>query len=38
MKDIAVALGADVTGLSTEEAANRVLEIVVDLNKSLNIP
>lgn len=38
MKDIAIALGADVTGLSTEEAAHKVLEIVIELNKSLNIP
>lgn len=38
MKDIAIALGEDVTGLSDEEAGERALRAVVRLNEALNIP
>lgn len=38
MRDIAIALGADVSQLSTEEAAHKTLEIIIELNQSLNIP
>ncbi len=38
MKDIAIALGEDVAGLSDEEAGEKALEAVIKLNKALNIP
>ncbi|MFB4164252.1 iron-containing alcohol dehydrogenase [Alteribacillus sp. JSM 102045] len=38
MKNIAKALGANVTGVSIDEAANKVLEEVVKLNQLLDIP
>ncbi|NEU30848.1 iron-containing alcohol dehydrogenase [bacterium LRH843] len=38
MKDIAVALGEDVSGLNEFEAGAKALEAVIKLNKSLNIP
>lgn len=37
-KDIAVALGKDVTELSTIEAAEKAIEAVIDMNKAMNIP
>ncbi|MCM3760305.1 iron-containing alcohol dehydrogenase [Alkalihalobacillus oceani] len=38
MKDIAVALGKDVTGLSDIDAGQLALEAVIELNHSLGIP
>lgn len=38
MKDIAIALGEDVTGLNDEEAGEKALNAVIRLNQSLNIP
>lgn len=38
MKDIAEALGADISGISTMEAAHKVIDIVIELNQTLNIP
>jgi alcohol dehydrogenase class IV len=37
-KDIAVALGNDVSGLSTMEAAEKAIDTVIEMNKSMNIP
>lgn len=37
-RDIAIALGADVTGLSVEQAAARTVEAVVALNQAIGIP
>lgn len=37
-KDIAVALGNDVSGLSTMEAAEKAIETVIEMNQSMNIP
>ncbi len=37
-RDIAIALGADVTGLSVEQAAARAVEAVVALNQAIGIP
>lgn len=38
MKDIAEALGQDVSGLTAMEAGEKVLQAVIDMNKALNIP
>ncbi|WP_017726477.1 iron-containing alcohol dehydrogenase [Halalkalibacterium ligniniphilum] len=38
MKDIAEAMGADVSRLSTSEAASKVLEMVIELNEAFDIP
>ncbi|MCM3714809.1 iron-containing alcohol dehydrogenase [Halalkalibacter oceani] len=38
MKDIAIALGKDVTGLSEIDAGQLALEAVIELNQSLGIP
>lgn len=38
MKDIAIALGKDVTGLSEIDAGQQALEAVIELNHSLGIP
>ncbi|MEH7652683.1 iron-containing alcohol dehydrogenase [Bacillus safensis] len=37
-KDIAIALGVDVSGLSTRLAAEKAIEIVIQMNQSMNIP
>ncbi|MNS64255.1 1,3-propanediol dehydrogenase [compost metagenome] len=37
-RDIAIALGADVTGLSVEQAAARTVDAVVALNQAIGIP
>lgn len=37
-RDIAIALGADVTGLGVEQAAARTVEAVVALNQAIGIP
>ena len=37
-KDIAIALGADVSGLSTQLAAEKAIDIVIQMNRSMNIP
>ncbi|MEB2630181.1 iron-containing alcohol dehydrogenase [Peribacillus frigoritolerans] len=37
-KDIAIALGNDVSGLSTKQAAEKAIESVIDMNKNMNIP
>ncbi|WHT49653.1 iron-containing alcohol dehydrogenase [Sporosarcina thermotolerans] len=37
-KEIAIALGRDVSGLSVMEAANEAIETVIELNRSMNIP
>lgn len=37
-KDIAVALGQDVSGLSTLQAAEKAIETVIEMNQSMNIP
>ena len=38
MKDIAEALGQDVSGLTAMEAGEKALQAVIDMNKALNIP
>jgi alcohol dehydrogenase class IV len=38
MRDIAEALGADTAGLPVEQAAAKMIEIIVQLNETLNIP
>ena len=37
-KDIAIALGKDVSGLSTLKAAEKAIETVIEMNQSMNIP
>nr|WP_280138835.1 iron-containing alcohol dehydrogenase [Fictibacillus solisalsi] len=37
-KDIAIALGQDVTGLSTLEAAKKAIGTVIEMNRAMNIP
>jgi alcohol dehydrogenase class IV len=37
-KDIAIALGTDVSGLSTRQAAQKAIEKVIQMNQSMNIP
>ena len=37
-KDIAIALGKDVSGLSTLQAAEKAIETVIEMNQSMNIP
>jgi alcohol dehydrogenase class IV len=37
-KDIAMALGTDVSGLSTRQAAQKAIENVIQMNQSMNIP
>ena len=37
-RDIAIALGADVTGLNVEQAAARTVDAVVALNQAIGIP
>lgn len=37
-KDIAVALGNDISGLSTTEAAEKAIDSVIKMNRSMNIP
>jgi alcohol dehydrogenase class IV len=37
-KDIAVALGRDVTGLSTIQAAEKAIDAVTEMNKTMKIP
>nr|WP_304219728.1 iron-containing alcohol dehydrogenase [Fredinandcohnia onubensis] len=37
-KDIAIALGKDVRGLSTLEAANKTIETVIEMNQAMKIP
>jgi alcohol dehydrogenase class IV len=37
-RDIAIALGADVTNLSTKQAAEKAIETVVEMNRTMNIP
>lgn len=38
MRDIAEALGQDVSGLTAMEAGEKALQAVIDMNKALNIP
>ncbi|MGG1573212.1 iron-containing alcohol dehydrogenase [Fictibacillus sp. NRS-1165] len=37
-KDIAIALGVDVSNLTKMEAAQKAIEVVINMNKSMNIP
>lgn len=37
-KDIALALGIDITGLSTVKAAEKAVNYVIEMNKKMNIP
>ncbi|MCY9693206.1 iron-containing alcohol dehydrogenase [Paenibacillus alginolyticus] len=37
-KDIAVALGKDVTGLSTIQAAEKAIDAVIEMNRAMQIP
>jgi alcohol dehydrogenase class IV len=37
-KDIAVALGNDVSGLSTMQAAEKAIDSVIEMNQTMNIP
>ncbi|WP_157273067.1 iron-containing alcohol dehydrogenase [Neobacillus bataviensis] len=37
-KDTTIALGKDVTGLSTLEAAEKAIETVIEMNQAMNIP
>ncbi|MDQ0218174.1 iron-containing alcohol dehydrogenase [Peribacillus cavernae] len=37
-KDIAIALGNDVTGLSTMQAAEKAIDSVIEMNQTMNIP
>ncbi|WP_082129889.1 iron-containing alcohol dehydrogenase [Aneurinibacillus tyrosinisolvens] len=37
-KEIAIALGKDVAGLSTSQAAEKAIEAVIEMNQAMNIP
>lgn len=37
-KDIAIALGIDVSGISTKQAAQKAISHVIEMNRSMNIP